>query len=106
MSFLKSVGHVYLDPGGFAPAAPLRRRSRGPHCPAPLRRGAPVARLVWYAARAARNEYKIVVSSRMTAYLIRLLYAAASRSASASVAWLGRRRIIHVSCGFALTASG
>src|SRR5204863_8169593 len=56
--------HNGLDPGGFAPAAPPRLRSRGPTIPAPLRR----ARLwrAWPVTRLAHNEYKILAASRIT----------------------------------------
>ena len=41
------------DPGGFAPADPLRRRSRGPQRPAPLRRARP-----WRAYCAQPTDYR------------------------------------------------
>src|SRR5204863_8810896 len=55
---------IHLDPGGFAPAAPPRLRSRGPTIPAPLRRARP-----WRASPVtppAHNEYKILAASRIT----------------------------------------
>jgi phosphohistidine swiveling domain-containing protein len=49
-------GTVQLDRGASPRRTPHRRRSRGPQGPAPLRRGAPVARLARYAARSKRGR--------------------------------------------------
>jgi BON domain len=53
-----------LDPGGFAPADPLSPSLAGPRDPRSAPAGAPVARLARYAA--SSNEYKALVSSRIT----------------------------------------
>ena len=42
------------DPGGFAPADPLRLRSRGPAIPAPLRRARP-----WRASPVMRQQQRV-----------------------------------------------
>jgi hypothetical protein len=53
-----------LYPGGFAPADPLSPSLTGPHDPRSAPAGAPVARLARLSA--CTNEYKVLVSSRIT----------------------------------------
>ena len=55
-----------LDPGGLAPADPLSPSLAGSREPRSAPAGAPVARLARYAA--SSNEYRALVSSRMTGY--------------------------------------
>jgi hypothetical protein len=55
---------LQLDPGGFAPPDPPSPSLAGAPVPRSVPAGAPVARLVRHAAR--RNEYEILVSSRIT----------------------------------------
>ncbi len=57
----------YPDPGGFAPAAPPRLRSRGPI--APLRSGGRAARAS-PVVRLEESRVQVLVSSRITGYVI------------------------------------
>ena len=51
-------------PGGFAPPDPPSPSLAGAPCPAPLRRARPWR--AWPVMRLARNEYSILIASRIT----------------------------------------